>query len=77
MRPLAPFARCTRCGTICGVMRQTEARVGAWLGVLDRACLCGATPAELEPIAENEAQLLTPHGAVLAIVLIPDDWPSK
>ena len=70
MRSLTPFARCTRCGTICGVMRQTEAKAGAWLGVLDRACLCGALAAELEPIAEDDARPLVPHGAVPDVALI-------
>jgi hypothetical protein len=72
-----PFARCTRCNQICGVMRATDARAGGWLAVLDRACTCGAPVEELVPAMGDEALRDTPRGVVLPIVVVPDGWPAK
>jgi hypothetical protein len=72
-----PFARCTRCGTVCGVMRTSDARAGGWLAVLDRSCPCGASVEDLVPATEDEAMRGTPSGAVLPIVVVPDGWPKR
>jgi hypothetical protein len=71
-----PFARCTRCNQICGVMRATDARASGWLAVLDRTCSCGASVEDLVPATEGEAVRGTSSGAVLPIVVVPDRWPN-
>jgi hypothetical protein len=74
MKSRPPFARCTRCNRIVGVMRATDARAGGWLAVLDHTCPCGASPKDLMPTTNDEAVRGTPSGAVLPIVLVPDGW---
>ena len=68
-----PFARCTRCNQICGVMRATNVRAGDWLALLDRSCTCGASVEDLVPAVNDKAMRGTLSDAVLPIVLVPDE----
>ena len=76
MNQTIPFARCTRCLTVCGVMRATDARAGGSLAAIDPACRCGAPSESLLPISAEEAQQLLGRG-VPPVVLVDDAWPAK
>jgi hypothetical protein len=59
-------------------MRDSDARAGGWLTLLDRTCSCGASADQLVPATEDDVLRPTPKGAVLPpIVLVPDDWPGR
>ncbi len=57
-------------------MRDSDARAGGWLAVLDPTCSCGAPAEDLVPATQDQTLLATPLGAALAIVLVPDGWPG-
>jgi hypothetical protein len=57
-------------------MRDSEARAGGWLSVLDWTCSCGAAADLLVPVSQDEALHIVPSGVALAMVLVPDDWPG-
>jgi hypothetical protein len=58
-------------------MRDSDARAGGWLSVLDWTCSCGAPADQLVPATEDETLRTTSKSAMLGIVLVPDDWPGR
>ena len=77
MAPATSFARCTRCFSLCGVMREEDARTGGWLNVLDHTCECGAPPQDLVAASEDEIQRIMAGTVMPLLVVVPDDWPGR
>jgi hypothetical protein len=77
MAPATSFARCTRCFSLCGVMREKDARGGGWLNVLDQTCECGASSEDLVTASENEIQSIVAGTVMPLLVVVPDGWPGR
>jgi hypothetical protein len=77
MAPATSFARCTRCFSLCGVMREKDARGGGWLNVLDHTCECGASPEDLVTASEDEIQSIVAGIVMPLLVVVPDDWRGR
>ena len=71
------FARCVRCGTLCGVVHEGRARAGGWLPALGRACRCGAGATRLVPATEGEVRRLLASGVAPPVRVVPDGWPRR
>jgi hypothetical protein len=58
-------------------MRESDARAGGWLAVLDWTCGCGALADQLVPATEEDLLRAVPNSGVPPIVLVPDGWPGS
>jgi hypothetical protein len=71
------FAHCTHCFSLCGVVREKDARNGGWLNVLDQTCGCGAPPEDLLAASEDEIQRIVAGAVMPLLVVVPDDWRGR
>ena len=71
------FAHCTRCFSLCSVMREKVARSGGWLNVLDRTCKCGAPSEDLVAASEDEIRRIVAGTVMPLLVVVPDGWPGR
>ena len=71
------FARCTRCFSLCGIMREQDARDGGWLDVLDRTCECGASSEDLVAVSKDEIEGIVAGTDMPLLVVAPDGWPGQ
>ena len=74
MAAATSFARCTRCFSLCGLVREKDARNGGWLNVLDQTCECGAPPENLVFASEDEIQRIVAGAVMPLLVVVPDGW---
>ena len=77
MASTTSFGRCTHCLSLCGIMREKDARDGGWLNVLDRTCECGAPPEDLVAASESEIQCIVAGTVIPLLVVVPDGWSGK
>ena len=71
------FARCTRCFSLCSIMREKDARDARWLNVLDRTCECGAPSEDLVAASKDEIERIVAGTDMPLLVVVPDGWPGK
>ena len=77
MAAATSFAHCTRCFSLCCVMREKDARTDGWLNVLDDTCECGAPPKDLVSASEDEIQRIVDGAVMPLLVVVPDGWPGR
>ena len=77
MASVASFARCTRCLSLCGIVREKDAQDGGWLDVLDRTCECGAPSENLVAASYDEIQRIEDGTVMPLLVVVPDGWVGK